>query len=91
MNKLDKVCSQLGAIMTYNLAELATKQRAKVLSLGGSRNVFRKKLLSMGLTPGIEVNILRKAPLGGPIELSLRGFSLSLRQNEAQNIMVQPV
>ena len=71
MNKLDKVCSQLGAIMTYNLAELATKQRAKVLSLGGSRNVFRKKLLSMGLTPGIEVNILRKAPLGGPIELSL--------------------
>jgi len=74
-----------------NLAELATKQRARVVSLGGARNVFRKKLLSMGLTPGIEVNILRKAPLGGPIELSLRGFSLSLRQNEAQNIMVQPI
>ena len=75
--------------MVYNLSELGTKQKAKVVSLGGSANAFRKKLLSMGLTPGIEVNILRKAPLGGPLELSLRGFSLSLRQNEAENIRVQ--
>lgn len=77
--------------MNYNLADLGDKQIAKVVSLGGSKNVFRKKLLSMGLTPGIEINILRKAPLGGPIELSLRGFSLSLRQNEAKNILVQPL
>jgi len=45
----------------------------------------------MGLTPGIEVNILRKAPLGGPMELNLRGFSLSLRRSEALGIQVQLV
>ena len=45
----------------------------------------------MGLTPGIEIDITRKAPFGGPLELSLRGFSLSLRRNEAQDIQVELV
>lgn len=75
--------------MIQCLSSVAPKNKVKVVSLGRSGSVFRKKLLSMGLTPGIEVSVLRKAPLGGPLELSLRGFSLSLRQNEAQEIQVQ--
>lgn len=75
--------------MNYSLADMGPKQRVKVISLGSASNVFRKKLLSMGLTPGIEIKVLRKAPLGGPLELSLRGFSLSLRKNEAQGILVE--
>ena len=75
--------------MTYCLADVDAKQKVKVVSLGAAGSVFRKKLLAMGLTPGIEVNITRKAPLGGPLELSLRGFSLSLRRNEAQGIRVE--
>ena len=77
--------------MIQSLANVAEKQKVKVISLGAAGSVFRRKLLSMGLTPGIEVNILRKAPLGGPLELNLRGFSLSLRRNEAQDIQVQLV
>jgi len=77
--------------MIQSLANVAEKQKVKVISLGAAGSIFRRKLLSMGLTPGIEVNILRKAPLGGPLELNLRGFSLSLRRNEAQDIQVQLV
>jgi len=77
--------------MIQSLANVAEKQKVKVISLGAAGSIFRRKLLSMGLTPGIEVDILRKAPLGGPLELNLRGFSLSLRRNEAQDIQVQLV
>lgn len=75
--------------MNCCLADVEVKQKVKVVSLGASGSVFRKKLLSMGLTPGIEVNVTRKAPMGGPLELVLRGFSLSLRKNEAQGIQVE--
>jgi len=71
------------------LANIETKQKVKVVSLGAAGSVFRRKLLSMGLIPGTEVSVLRKAALGGPMELNLRGFSLSLRRNEAQDIQVQ--
>ncbi|WP_444994118.1 FeoA family protein [Aliikangiella sp. IMCC44359] len=75
--------------MTYCLADIDAKQKVKVVSLGSAGSIFRKKLLAMGLTPGIEVDITRKAPLGGPLELYLRGFSLSLRRNEALAIQVE--
>ena len=71
------------------LSSIEAKQKVRVVSLGSAGSVFRRKLLSMGLTPGIEVSVLRKAALGGPMELNLRGFSLSLRRNEAQDIQVQ--
>ncbi|MDH5433242.1 MAG: ferrous iron transport protein A [Gammaproteobacteria bacterium] len=75
--------------MQYCLADINARQKVKVVSLGAAGSVFRRKLLSMGLTPGIEVNVMRKAPMGGPMELSLRGFSLSLRKAEAQGIQVE--
>ena len=77
--------------MTCNLADVKAQQKVKVIRLGSAAGVFRKKLLAMGLTPGIEIDITRKAPFGGPLELSLRGFSLSLRRNEAQDIQVELV
>lgn len=75
--------------MNCCLADVEVKQKVKVISLGAAGSVFRRKLLSMGLTPGIEVDVTRKAPMGGPLELALRGFSLSLRKNEAQGIQVE--
>lgn len=74
--------------MTRSLASIEAKRKVKVVSLGAAGSVFRRRLLSMGLTPGIEIDVLRKAPLGGPMELNLRGFSLSLRRNEASGIQV---
>ena len=43
----------------------------------------------MGLVPGTEVEVIRRAPLGDPIELRLRGFSLALRPAEADDLEVQ--
>ncbi len=77
--------------MSFCLADVQARQRVKIISLGTSGSLFRKKLLAMGLTPGTEVNVTRKAPMGGPLELFLRGFSLSLRKNEAQSILVEPL
>lgn len=48
----------------------------------------RKLLLSMGFTPSTEVQLVRIAPLGDPLEFSLRGFNVSLRKSEADVIKV---
>jgi ferrous iron transport protein A len=47
------------------------------------------RLLEMGLTPGVEVQVLGAAPLGDPIELALRGYRLSVRRSEAARIEVE--
>jgi Fe2+ transport system protein FeoA len=46
------------------------------------------RLMEMGLLPGTEVRFVRRAPLGGPLELEIRGFHLSLRVQEAEHIGV---
>lgn len=49
---------------------------------------MRKRLLEMGLTKGAEVCVKKTAPLGDPLEITLRGYRLSLRKSEAENIIV---
>ncbi len=49
---------------------------------------YRRHLLSLGLTPGTEFKVSRVAPLGDPIEINVRGTSISLRKNEAVVILV---
>ena len=58
--------------------------------LAGNR-ACRDKLLALGLLPGTEVLVERKAPLGDPIQLKFRGFALSLRHSEAALIAVEPL
>jgi ferrous iron transport protein A len=55
----------------------------------GAQGPLRRRMLDMGLTHGVEVRMLRLAPLGDPVEFSLRGYSLSLRRTEAQSVEVQ--
>lgn len=52
---------------------------------------YRQRLLSMGITPGVELEIVKFAPLGDPVELSLRGYKLSLRRDEADVLIVKEV
>jgi ferrous iron transport protein A len=49
----------------------------------------RFRLMEMGLLPGTELRFVRRAPMGGPIEVEMRGFHLSLRAQEASNIIVK--
>ncbi len=61
----------------------------RVLSVGGER-AFRRRLLELGLIPGTEVEVLRVAPLGDPIELFARGCCLSIRKADAACVIVEP-
>lgn len=72
-----------------NLSELKVGERARVMGFGASAGAYRRKLLSLGVMPGVELNVVRVAPMGDPVEVRLRGFSLSLRRDEAINLQVE--
>lgn len=50
---------------------------------------LRQRINDMGLTPGAEVRIVGRAPLNDPVALKVRGFTISLRNNEADHIIVE--
>ena len=65
--------------------------QARIVRYADMPTSYRKKLMSLGLTPGTEFTIKRCAPFGDPIEITLRGFSLSLRKKEAAGLIVDKV
>ena len=71
------------------IGTLKVGDRARVAGFAETGRGYRRKLLSMGLTPGVEVAIARVAPLGDPVEVRVRGFSLSLRREEAAALNVE--
>ena len=73
-----------------NLQELELNTPALVLKVGGE-GALRQHFLDMGLIPGTEVQVVRYAPLGDPMELILHGYGLSLRKDDAAQIEVEPV
>lgn len=69
------------------LSELKQKERATVVEVGGN-GVLRQHFLDMGMIPGVEVMVEKRAPMGDPIELRLHGFALALRAEDAEKIIV---
>lgn len=51
-------------------------------------SIVKRRLLDMGITPGVLLEVTGKAPLGDPIEIMVRGYKLTLRKNEAKSILV---
>lgn len=72
------------------LGDMAVGDVAAVVNVSGEGKL-RKRLLDLGLTKGVRVTLVRKAPLGDPIEIELRGFRLSLRKTEASIVELEPV
>ncbi len=70
-------------------AQLRPGDRARVDGFGPMPEYYRNRLLSMGLTPGTEFTVVRNAPLGDPVQITLRGFRLSLRRAEAAALRVE--
>ena len=70
------------------LSELAPGTVAVLRSLPTSGTAFLR-LREMGLLPGTRVKFVRRAPLGDPIEIEVRGYHLSLRKHEAEHLMVE--
>ena len=75
--------------MSQNLKDLAVGDTGRVIGFGEGSKAYRRKLLSMGLTPGVEFSVTRYAPMGDPVEIRVRGFSLSLRKDEAAALRVE--
>jgi ferrous iron transport protein A len=73
--------------MTRVAAELEVGQAGRVIRVVGSDEISRR-ILEMGVTPGVEIRRLGTAPLGDPLEFELRGYRLSLRKSEAQHIEI---
>lgn len=70
------------------LQELKPGTKAIVLDVEGNATL-RQKLLGMGLTKGAEIKVVRNAPLKDPIEIEVRGYHLSIRKAEAENVIVE--
>ena len=71
------------------LGDLAAGERGRITGLRRGDRSYRGKLLAMGLTPGTEFSVTRLAPLGDPVEISVRGYAVSLRKGEAQLLRVE--
>ena len=69
---------------------IGTGDTVLIRSVSSKESIVFRKLLSMGLTEGRSVTVLRKAPFGDPIAISALGFTLSLRLSEARLIEVEP-
>jgi len=75
--------------MQKHLGQLSVGEKAIITGFVEGQKEYRAKLLAMGLTKGIELELTRVAPLGDPLEISIRGFSLSLRKAEASVVLVE--
>ncbi len=53
-----------------------------------AQGIVRRRLFDMGLTPGVKVYLRKKAPLGDPLEITIRGYELSLRKDEAKYLEI---
>jgi ferrous iron transport protein A len=71
-----------------NLSKLALGTSARVTSIGAI-GPMKRRLMDMGLVPGEVVKVIKVAPLGDPIEISVKSYSLSLRKKEAEGIAVE--
>jgi Fe2+ transport system protein FeoA len=75
------------AVAVSTLADLEKGGRGRVARIEG-RPVVVQRLSEMGLTPGVEVVVVRFAPLGDPIEVRVRGYALSLRREDARAVVL---
>ena len=72
-----------------NIKEMNVGEEAEIVGFESASRQYRSKLLSMGLTRGTVIKIVKIAPLGDPVEIRVRDFNLSLRRDEAEVLKVR--
>ena len=70
------------------LRDVSVGQTVKVVKLSGEGPV-RRRIMDMGITKGVEVYVRKVAPLGDPVEVTVRGYELSLRKADAEMIVIE--
>ncbi len=74
--------------MTKLLSEFSIGEKGVIKAVSGEGRV-RRRLFDMGVTPGAEVLLRKRAPLGDPIEVTIRGYELTLRKSEADFVTLE--
>ena len=74
--------------MTVSLSDLKPGDRARVTGYSAQTH-YAAQLMRLGLIPGTDITVQRTAPLGDPMEIRVRGFSLVLRPAEAQSLVLE--
>lgn len=74
--------------MEKKLNEFSPGQRGVVLRIAGEGSI-RRRLFDMGVTPGADITLRKLAPLGDPVEVTLRGYELTLRKSEASCVVME--
>jgi ferrous iron transport protein A len=82
-----QTCNICKSPSTCTLNALGIGCRGNVIAVGGDTEV-RRRLLEMGFCNGAMVEVVRRAPLGDPIEFRLRGYCLSLRGEQAKHVQI---
>ena len=70
------------------LKEAKCGETVTVARLGGE-GALKRRIMDMGITKGVQIYVRKVAPLGDPVEITIRGYELSIRKNEAENILVE--
>lgn len=73
--------------MEKTLDKFKVGEVGTILSVSGE-GVIRRRLFDMGVTPGATVKMVKKAPLGDPIEVTIRNYELTLRKEEAKTVLL---
>jgi ferrous iron transport protein A len=71
--------------------ELIKGDRVRLVDFGDTDLSYRRRLLSLGITRGSELLVMRVAPLGCPLQVDVRGTSLTLRKDEASQLLLERV
>ncbi len=72
------------------LNEYSIGEKGTILKVSGDQRI-KRRLFDMGVTPGAEVFLRKKAPLGDPIEITIRGYELTLRKSEAECVETEVI
>lgn len=74
--------------MSQTLKETKPGVTVRVVKIGGEGPV-KRRIMEMGITKGVEIHVRKVAPLGDPVEVTVRGYELSLRKADAESIEVE--
>jgi len=74
--------------MKKTLSDMQPGEKGRVLSVSGD-NTVQRRIRDMGIVRGTEIEVVRRAPFGDPVEFRLKGYNLSLRKEEAACVSVE--
>lgn len=69
--------------------QLVAGDRVRLLGYGQTELAYKRRLMSLGMTSGTEFSVVRLAPLGCPVQIEVKGVSLSLRKDEARGLLLE--